>query len=125
MRVLRLAWLGVPTEEYDAMVGFFENVLGLRVEFRSSTSTELSAANDDRVQLFGPGDRYHDFFRRHSAGPVALFEVDDVHEAARELEAAGVELLGGPESDERWTWINFRAPDGHVYELASRSAGAA
>jgi hypothetical protein len=57
MRVLRLAWLGVPTEEYDAMVGCFENVLGLQVEFRTSTSTELSTEADDRVQLFGPGDR--------------------------------------------------------------------
>jgi catechol 2,3-dioxygenase-like lactoylglutathione lyase family enzyme len=125
MRVLRLAWLGVPTPEYDATVGFFENVLGMKVEFRSSTTTELSAANDDRVQVFGPGDRYFDFFRAHSPGPVALFEVDDVHAAAGELEAAGVELLGPLESDERWTWVNVRAPDGQVYELASRTAGAA
>ena len=107
------------------MVGFFEQVMGMKVDFRSSTSTELSAANDDRVQVFGPGDRYYDFFRRNSAGPVALFEVDDVHSAARELEAADLELLGPPESDERWTWVNVRAPDGNVYELASRSAGAA
>jgi hypothetical protein len=51
---------------------------------------------------------------------VALFEVDEVHDAARELEGVGVELLGPLESDEFWTWVDVRAPDGSVYELASR-----
>jgi predicted enzyme related to lactoylglutathione lyase len=120
MRVLRLAWLGVPTAEYEAMVAFFERVLGMTVEFRTATSTELSTVSDDRVQVFGPDDRYYELFRRHAAGPVALFEVDDVREAAIQLERAGVELLGPLESDDRWTWVDVRAPDGSVYELASR-----
>ena len=120
MRVRRLAWLGVPTAEYDATVAFFERVLGLRVEFRSETSTELSTETDDRVQVFAPGDRYSEVF---GGRPVGLFEVDDVRSAARELDEAGVELLGELESDGRWTWINVRGPDGNVYELGSREAG--
>ena len=51
---------------------------------------------------------------------MPLFEVDDVHAARLELEAAGVEIVGEPGRDRNWEWIHFRAPDGNLYELASR-----
>ena len=57
---------------------------------------------------------------RASAGPVPLFEVDDVHSARREFEAAGVDVVGSTEHDSRWEWIHVRAPDGNLYEFASR-----
>jgi hypothetical protein len=115
-----MAWLGIPTPEYTAMVQFLHQVLGLRVAFVEPTTTELALANDDRIQVFGPGDRHYQFFAAHTPGPVALFEVDDVELARRELEAAGIEVVGEVESDAAWTWLNFRAPDGRLYELASR-----
>jgi catechol 2,3-dioxygenase-like lactoylglutathione lyase family enzyme len=116
MRVLRLAWLGIPATEYEAMIRLFRDVMGLSVEFDEPQTTELSTEGGDRVQLFAPGHRYYELFSR----PVALFEVDDVHEARAELEQAGIELVGETESDANWTWVNFRAPDGNLYELASR-----
>jgi catechol 2,3-dioxygenase-like lactoylglutathione lyase family enzyme len=67
-----------------------------------------------------PGDPYFDFFERHASGPVPLFKVDDVHAARRELEAAGIEIVGPAGRDTDWEWIHVRAPDGHLYELASR-----
>jgi catechol 2,3-dioxygenase-like lactoylglutathione lyase family enzyme len=120
VRVLRLAWLGVATSEHDAMLRLLRDVMGLKVEFEEPDTTELSTESDDRVQLFSPGSRYYDFFHTNAAGPVALFEVDDVHAARAELEVAGIEVIGEPESDSTWTWVNFRAPDGNLYELASR-----
>jgi hypothetical protein len=51
---------------------------------------------------------------------VPLFEVDDVHSARRELEAAGIAIIGATEHDSEWEWIHVRAPDGNLYELASR-----
>jgi hypothetical protein len=30
----------------------------------------LLLPNDDRVQVFGPGDRYDEFYAEHAAGPV-------------------------------------------------------
>ena len=39
--------------------------------------------------------------------------------AVRELEAAGVELLGGQVDERGGGWRHFRAPDGNVYELTS------
>ena len=42
--------------------------------------------------MFGLGDQDHAHF---STGPVVGFVVDDLPAAVRELEGAGVELLGG------------------------------
>jgi hypothetical protein len=55
-------------------------------------------------------------------GPWPLFEVDDVHRVRHELVASGIEVVGPIERDRKWEWQNFRAPDGNLYELASRLA---
>ena len=120
MHVRRIAWVGLPTDRYDDMVRLLRDVMGLRVEFAEDQTAELSLPNDGRVQVFGPGHAYHDFFRGQASGPVVLFEVDDVHAARSELETAGVELIGAIEHDREWEWLHFRAPDGNLYELASR-----
>ena len=105
---------------YEAMVSFLRDVLGLRTNFEEPTTVEFTTAEGDEIQVMGPGDRYDDFFAAHATGPVPLFEVDDVASARGELEAAGVELVGSAGRDSRWEWLHFRAPDGNLYELASR-----
>jgi catechol 2,3-dioxygenase-like lactoylglutathione lyase family enzyme len=120
MRVLRLAWLGIATDEPEAMSDFLRDQLGLRVEFEQPQTVELSTAEDDRVQVFAAGHRYFDLFRGNAGGLVALFEVDDVVAARQELELADIELVGELESDAAWEWFNFRAPDGNLYALAAR-----
>jgi catechol 2,3-dioxygenase-like lactoylglutathione lyase family enzyme len=120
MRVLRLCWLGIPTDEYDAMVRLLRDVMGLHVEFEEPTTTELSLPSGDRVQVFAPGDPYFEFFGGHASGSVALFEVEDVRTARADLAAAGITVIGAIESDSTWEWLHFRAPDGNLYELASR-----
>jgi catechol 2,3-dioxygenase-like lactoylglutathione lyase family enzyme len=101
------------------MVHLLRDVMGLTVEFEEPTTIELSLPSGDRVQVFAPGDRYFDFFRRESSGPVALFEVDDIHAAYAALTAAGIEIVGTLERDSNWEWLHFRAPDGNLYELAT------
>jgi catechol 2,3-dioxygenase-like lactoylglutathione lyase family enzyme len=120
LELRRLCWLGVRAERLEEMVEFLRDVLGLRVEFGEDTTAELALPSGDRVQVFGPGHRYHRFYAQHAQGPVALFEVDDVLGAREELAAAGVELVGGVEHDAEWEWLHFRAPDGNLYSLASR-----
>jgi catechol 2,3-dioxygenase-like lactoylglutathione lyase family enzyme len=124
MRVLRLCWLGIPSQEYEPMVRFLREVMGLRTEFEEATTTELSLPSGDRVQVFSPSDPYFRFFREHANGPVALFEVDHVPTAHADLVAAGIEIIGKIEHDSDWEWLHFRAPDGNLYELASRRTRA-
>jgi catechol 2,3-dioxygenase-like lactoylglutathione lyase family enzyme len=120
VEVRNIRWIGVPTENYAAMREFLERVMGLRVNFDDPTTVELETTEGDQIQLMAPGDAYFDFFRDHARGPVPLFEVDDVHAARAELEAAGIAIIGDIGRDSHWEWIHFRAPDGNLYELASR-----
>jgi catechol 2,3-dioxygenase-like lactoylglutathione lyase family enzyme len=111
VRVLNIRWVGVATDEYEAMRRFAEDVLGLRVGFEEPATVEYVTADGDTFQLFASAERQC---------PVPLFEIDDVHAALEELEAAGVELDGGLQRDSAWEWVRVRAPDGNRYELASR-----
>jgi catechol 2,3-dioxygenase-like lactoylglutathione lyase family enzyme len=120
VQVRRIAWLGVGTDAYEATVSFLHEVLGLQPAFQGPGTAELVLPNDDRVQVFGPGDRYYEFYAEHAVGPVVLFEVDDVEGARAELEAAGIELVGPTDSDSAWSWVHARAPDGNLYAFASR-----
>ena len=120
MKVRNIRWVGVPTENYAEMRDLLERVMGLRVNLDDPTTVELETTEGDEIQLMAPGDPYFDFFREHARGPVPLFEVDDVRAARGELEAAGIAIIGDVEHDSRWEWIHFRAPDGNLYELASR-----
>jgi catechol 2,3-dioxygenase-like lactoylglutathione lyase family enzyme len=120
VEVKNVRWVGIRTDRYDEMVAFLRDVLGLRTRFEEPTTVELETSEGDQVQVMAPGDPYYEFFGAHARGPVPLFEVDDVHAARRELEAAGVEIIGATERDSSWEWIHVRAPDGNLYELASR-----
>lgn len=115
-----LRWVGVATRSYDEMVHLLRDVLGLRPAFTQDTTAEFSTADGDRVQLMAPGDAYHDFFTEHARGPVPLFEVDDVDAARAALQRAGIQIVGTEGRDRHWRWIHVRAPDGNLYELASR-----
>jgi catechol 2,3-dioxygenase-like lactoylglutathione lyase family enzyme len=120
VNVRNVRWVGIQTDRYDAMVDFLREVLGLRTSFEEPTTIEFETSEGDEIQVMAPGDPYYDFFREHAAGPVPLFEVDDVAAARSELEAAGVEIVGSAGRDSNWEWIHLRAPDGNLYELASR-----
>lgn len=115
MKALRLAWLGIRTDEYEATLRLFRETLGLATEFEEANTAELSLPDGARVQLFAPGHRYHDAFA--DCGPVPLFEVDDLDEAERRLRDARLDV-GERERDAAWEWFDFRGPDGNLYELA-------
>jgi catechol 2,3-dioxygenase-like lactoylglutathione lyase family enzyme len=121
--VIRLAWLGIPASNYTAMASFLRDTMGLQVEFDEPATTELSLPNDDRLQVFAPGHPYFAFFGNHARGLAPLFDVDDAQQAAAELKAAGADVIGDPDSDDACTWIHVRAPDGSLYEFASRRQG--
>jgi catechol 2,3-dioxygenase-like lactoylglutathione lyase family enzyme len=108
-----------PTTNYDAMLSFLRDTMGLRLTYEEPTTAEFSTGEGDEIQVMAPGDPYFEFFTAQANGPVPLFEVDDVHRARLELEAAGVEIVGREGRDSRWEWIHFRAPDGNLYEVAS------
>jgi hypothetical protein len=124
MEVRNVRWIGVPTRHYDAMASFLRDVMQLEINFTDLTTVEFRTTEGDEVQLMAPGDPYFEFFTENTAGPVPLFEVDDVHRARTELVDAGVEIVGEMGRDSQWEWLHFRAPDVNLYELGSRRSSA-
>ena len=95
---------------------FFRDVLGLPLVDEGPDAASARLPDSSKFELFGPNDSDHDHF---DSGPVPEFLVDDVMEAAAELEAAGATLLGPPQQLGQEQWVHFRAPDGNVYGLTS------
>ena len=116
MKVQGVVWAGVRTDRFDETVRFFRDVLGLPLVDEGPDAASARLPDSSKFELFGPNDSDHDHF---DSGPVPEFLVDDVAEAAAELEAAGAILLGPPQRLGQEQWVHFRAPDGNVYGLTS------
>ena len=115
MRISKLAWVGTRTGNAEPTVAFFGDVLGLRLELDRPGFWMLKLPDGSKVEVFGPDSPIN---RHFTTGPVVGFLVDDVHAAADELRAAGVEILLEPAVDDSGNaWVHFRAPDGNLYEL--------
>jgi len=118
MVVQGIRWIGVATEKYAEMRSFALDVLGLALESEDVDFLETTAANGDKLEIFGPRGPQPAY--QFGAAPVVVgFLVDDIEAAREELAATpGVELLGGMEvMEDGYAWQHFRAPDGLVYEV--------
>jgi catechol 2,3-dioxygenase-like lactoylglutathione lyase family enzyme len=118
MKVKGFAWAGLATNDFERSLRFFTEVLGLPVESISDEIAHLKVGPGQQLEIFGkdgPG-------KTLCASPVIAFEVDDLDAARRELEEAGVELIGEPGRWNGFAWQYFRSPDGHVFEIKTRPA---
>jgi catechol 2,3-dioxygenase-like lactoylglutathione lyase family enzyme len=117
MKALRLAWLGIRSDDYDATVGLFRDVLGLEVAFEEERTVELQFPAGERVQVFAPGHAYHAHFSGHALVP--LVEVDDLPAAEARVRDAGLEIVRRG-SDSAWEWFELLGADGHLYSIGAR-----
>lgn len=118
MNVIGISWVGTRTEHFEAMRWFYEEVLELERWVEDDDFVAYRLPSGDVAELFGRGSPDHDHF---TTGPVVGFLVNDLTTAMRELQAAGIQLLGRSVVDERGGgWAHFRAPDGNVYEVTAK-----
>lgn len=114
MNVKGISWLGVRTLAFDEMVTFYGHTLGLPRVGDDAGFAAFKLPDGTIIEVFATGSPGSEHF---TTGPVAGFQVDDIEEARRELEAAGIEFIGDIEG-QRSRWSHFRGPDGNVYELS-------
>jgi catechol 2,3-dioxygenase-like lactoylglutathione lyase family enzyme len=115
VKIIKLAWLGTRTQNFQPTVDFFRDAMGLSPEMDLPGFQVLKLPDGSKVEVFGPDS---DMNRHFTTGPVAGFLVDDVSAAANELQSNGVEILLLSEQDESGNaWAHFRGPDGNIYEL--------
>jgi catechol 2,3-dioxygenase-like lactoylglutathione lyase family enzyme len=114
MEIIKLAWVGTRTENFQLTADFFRDVLGLRSELDRPGFRVLKLPDGSKVEVFGPESKMN---RHFTTGPVAGFLVDDIHAAANELRTYGVEILLEEKDEHDNAWVHFRAPDGNIYEF--------
>jgi catechol 2,3-dioxygenase-like lactoylglutathione lyase family enzyme len=114
VRIIKLAWVGTRTENFQPTVGFFRDVLGLRSEVDLPWFRVLKLPDGSKVEVFGPDS---DINRHFTTGPVAGFLVDDVRAAASELRSNQMEILLTEQDESGNAWVHFRAPDGNSFDV--------
>ena len=128
MRINRVSFLGVRTDEFVAMTAFVRDVLGLQAGHRDDgwAVFELGSGDRDLVEVYRPGRYDERLLPAAVTGPTVAFAVDDLLAARAELLAADIEIVADivwaaeAFEDPRlngWGWLFFRAPDGNVYAL--------
>jgi catechol 2,3-dioxygenase-like lactoylglutathione lyase family enzyme len=118
VQIIKLAWVGTRTNNFQQTVGFFRDILGLRPDFDLPEFRVLKLPDGSKVEIFGSGSEMN---RHFTTGPVVGFLVDNVNAAASELRARGVEILHEVEDESGNAWVHFRAPDGNIYEFTPGS----
>jgi catechol 2,3-dioxygenase-like lactoylglutathione lyase family enzyme len=116
MRVKSFRWVGVGCNDLPGMRNFCSEVLGLKIikESKTGAFVEFELESGQRFEVFGAKSSS---FRLHQV-PVLAFSVDDIDEARRELEAAGIEILTKTSKRARDAyWFYFKGPDGFIYEI--------
>jgi catechol 2,3-dioxygenase-like lactoylglutathione lyase family enzyme len=114
MQVRGIAWLGTRTAQFEQMVDFTTDVLGLAASHREDGLAIFPLENGDTLEIFDPQHEGGG----HPDGVAGGFLVDSAEEAAAELKTKGVEVSDVGSAGE-FRWVYFRAPDGNLYELTS------
>ncbi len=118
MKVKGLVWLGLRTAQFEEMVIFFRDVMGMAQIREESQIAGFQMTNATQMEVYDNEEEFHAFF---TSGPVVAFQVDDVDEARATMEAAGIEFIGPIQRAGGTSWNHFKAPDGTVFEISSRS----
>jgi catechol 2,3-dioxygenase-like lactoylglutathione lyase family enzyme len=127
MRVRRIGYVGLRTDDVDAMTSFFRDVIGLEAAGEGETVTfqRLPSHRRDLLEVYA---REHRDARLipDDADLVIAFVVDDIREAMAEVQTAGLELVGEPvwaaeafgdPTLGELAWFFVRAPDGRVFAI--------
>ena len=133
MRIRRVSFVGVRTEDFDAMTRFVRDVLGLPAAHLDGGWGVFSLESGDRdfVEVYRPGQYDERLLPAAATGPTVAFAVDDLLAARAELMAAGIEIVAdvvwaadlfASSPDDGYGWLFFRAPDGNVYVLQQERA---
>ena len=115
VKVLSIGWLGVRTENAQAMSAFLRHVLGLEPIDSTATGTRFRLPDGTETHVYPGDDPDHDFF---GTGPVVGFAVNSFAAAQAAILASGIKFLyPEPQRVAGRAWQHFRAPDGNVYEI--------
>ena len=117
-----LNWVISCTDNFEQTVAFFRNVMGLAITAEGIPVTDIQFTRYAQItlptggvlEIVEPAAEVRQLY----TGPIVSFTVDDVGQARRELEQRQI-IFVAPifRTGDGWGWTDFRAPDGHIYQL--------
>ena len=112
MRINGITFVGTRTDARPAMAEFVRDVLGLSpAPPAEGMEADVFDLPDGSSFAVTPGVPHGEEDR------TIGFSVDDIDEARAALDASGVWVDDEVAENERYRYLHFRAPDGHLYEL--------
>ncbi|HEX5017810.1 MAG TPA: hypothetical protein VFX15_09520 [Actinomycetes bacterium] len=121
MKVEGITWHAVvlEAEPFAATRRLLTETMGMSPRLEMDGWSMFGLRNGSVIDLYSPEAAAGVCPWRLNDGVVFGFRVDDIQAASQELEAAGLELLGGINFIEQlnYSWRHFRGPDGRVYGI--------
>ena len=102
-----------------ALAAWYQKHLGMRLEVFGGAILRWpeDRAEDKGVTVWHVADSDTEWFSPSKASFMVNYRVDDLGELLTELRAAGVEVVGGPESHENGKFAWIMDPEGNKIEL--------
>ena len=122
MQIQGILWAGVRVAEPENAARFFSDTLGLEIAKRDAGAgfTLFRLPSGQEFELLGPQSRW---YAVHEHPVVVGFQVADVSESRRELEAKGVPFVSETAGDAATgQWCYFRGPGGVLFEICSEGS---
>jgi predicted enzyme related to lactoylglutathione lyase len=112
--------------EPAALAAWYQKHLGMPLEPWGGALLRWSAdpARDKGVTVWHLAEWNTEWFAPSDAPFMINYRVDDLSELLTSLQAAGVEILKGPESDENGEFAWIADPDGNKVELWEPKKGS-
>ncbi|HLO13573.1 MAG TPA: VOC family protein [Anaerolineales bacterium] len=125
MQVTGIGWAGVLSDDFEATLRFFSDVLGLSLVYQDETKelVHFRFPSGQLLEVYGPSNRHRKEKYQFFKGPVLGFEVDNVQLARQEMIARGARFITELESWEDDMWTLFLGPQDRLFEIlrAARS----
>lgn len=119
MEIIGIGWAGVRANDFEALVAFFADKVGLPLA-RRMDKTGLAHFKFPSGELFEVYAPHHPDAELHS-WPVIGFQVTDLPASRAQMEAKGVEFVTEIESWKGDSWCYFKSPEGHLYQLFEKA----
>lgn len=109
-----------------ALAAWYEKHLGIKLEDWGGGILKWAddTADDGGLTVWNVAPRDTEWFSPSDAPFMINYRVDDLAGLLEELKAAGVEIVGGPESHPNGQFAWIMDPDGHKVELWEPKAWA-
>jgi predicted enzyme related to lactoylglutathione lyase len=107
------------TRDMARSLGFYRDVLGLKLKFQDGEKWAQLDASGARFALSSPDE----------AGPAAhcntvtVFEVDDLAALRKALEQAALPILGTRDMGDHGRVLTARDPDGNIIQFFAKKTG--